>query len=76
MCLKETVAETAVRLRRAPRRAGIIMEAAAEKGIMMAIAKYNLNRICLFTFVFGKDTSMRCGDSIQRRSVTILKTYN
>ena len=34
MCLKATVAETAVRLRRAPRKAGIIAVAAAEKGIL------------------------------------------
>ena len=63
MCLKAMVeAQVAVRLRRAPRTAGIMMEAAAEKGIL-AIAKYNLNRKCLFTFGFGKVTSMRCRDS-------------
>ena len=36
MCLKATVMAALVRLRKAPRTAGIMMEA-AERGIMMAI---------------------------------------
>ena len=65
MCLKATVVVApVVRLRRAPRRAGIMTEAAAEKGIMES-SEYNLNLIDKHTVLFvdfwsDKDTRMRC----------------